>query len=195
MRLGNWLPVDEAHSLWQLPDVHTMKGKRDRAILTALLGCKILRRELIELRLVHIQRREEHWAIVDLVGKGGHIRTVPMPDWLKQTVDLWLSVAQVTRGRIFRCVRRRGVVWGTKITEKVVWYVLKENAEKPRIGRLAPHDMRRSCAWFCHDSGGELEQIQFLLGRVSVHTTDKYLGCKQRFRHAANDRLGIELPA
>lgn len=37
-----------------------------------------------------------------------------------------------------------------------------------------------------------MEQIQFLLGHVSVQTTEKYLGCKQRFRHAVNDRLGIE---
>ena len=41
-------------------------------------------------------------------------------------------------------------------------------------------------------SGGELEQIQFLLGHVSVQTTERYLGCKQRFHNAVNDRLGIE---
>ena len=47
--------------------------------------------------------------------------------------------------------------------------------------RLAPHDLRRSCARFCHAAGGELEQIQFLLGHVSVQTTERYLGCKQSF--------------
>jgi integrase len=118
-----------------------------------------------------------------------------MPDWVKQTIDHWLSVAQIAHGRIFRCVCRRGVVWGTKITEKVVWHVVKEYAEKLGVSKLAPHDLRRSCARFCHDSGGELEQIQFLLGHVSVQTTEKYLGCKQRFRQAVNDQLGIEPPA
>jgi site-specific recombinase XerD len=39
---------------------------------------------------------------------------------------------------------------------------------------------------------GELEQIQFLLGHVSVQTTEKYLGCKQRLREAVNDKIGIE---
>jgi site-specific recombinase XerC len=58
-----------------------VKGKRDRAILAVLLGCGLRRRELVELNFDHIQRREDHWAIVDLEGKGGHIRTVPMPDW------------------------------------------------------------------------------------------------------------------
>jgi hypothetical protein len=37
-----------------------------------------------------------------------------------------------------------------------------------------------------------LEQIQFLLGYVSVQTTERYLGCKQRFRNAVNDRIGLE---
>jgi Site-specific recombinase XerD len=114
--------------------MHSVKGKRDRAILAVLLGCGLRRRELIDLKLDHIQRREDHWAIVDLVGKGGHIRTVPMPNWVKQTVDHWLSVAQIAHGKIFRCVCRKGVVWGTEITEKVVWHVVKEYAK--RLGYL-----------------------------------------------------------
>jgi site-specific recombinase XerD len=84
IRLGNWLTADEARSLRQLPDQYSAKGKRDRAILAMLLGCGLRRRELIALTLDHLQRREDHWAIVDLVGKGGHIRTVPMPDWVKK---------------------------------------------------------------------------------------------------------------
>jgi site-specific recombinase XerD len=192
MRLGNWLTAEEGRSLWQLPDRYSVKGKRDRAILAVLLGCGLRRRELIALTLDHLERREDHWAIVDLVGKGGHIRTVPVPDWVKKTIDEWLSVAQINQGNIFRCVCRKGTVWGTGITEKVVWHVVREHAARLGIAKLAPHDLRRSCARLCHDSGGELEQIQFLLGHVSVQTTEKYLGCKQRLRHAVNDRLGIE---
>lgn len=44
----------------------------------------------------------------------------------------------------------------------------------------------------CHTAGGELEQIQFLLGHVSVETTERYLGCKQRLRNAVNDKIGLE---
>jgi site-specific recombinase XerD len=87
MRLGNWLTVDEARSLGQLPDMHSVKGKRGRAILAVLLGCGFRRRELIELTLDNIQPREDPWAIVDLVGKGGHVRTVPVPEWAKQTIN------------------------------------------------------------------------------------------------------------
>ena len=192
MRLGNWLTAEQARALWQLPNAHTLKGKRDRAILAVLLGCGLRRGELITLVFDHLQRREDHWAIVDLIGKGTHIRTVPMPDWVKETLDDWLRAADIRHGKLFRCVCRNGTVWGTEVTEKVVWHVVKEFAGRLGITKLAPHDLRRSCARFCHDSGGELEQIQFLLGHVSVQTTEKYLGCKQRLREAVNDRIGIE---
>jgi len=63
--------------------------------------------------------------------------------------------------------------------------LLGRYAARLGVSKLAPHDLRRSCARFCHDSGGELEQIQFLLGHVSVQTTEKYLGCKVCFRKPA----------
>jgi site-specific recombinase XerD len=66
------------------------------------------------------------------------------------------------------------------MTEKVVWHVVKQYAEMIGVSKLAPHDLPRSCARLCHSAGGELEQIQFLLGHVSVQTTEKYLRCKQR---------------
>jgi integrase len=192
IRLGNWLTAEEARALWQLPNTDTLKGKRDRAILAVLLGCGLRRRELAELTLDDVQRREDHWAIVDLVGKAGHIRTVPVPDWVKQTIDDWLAAAGVTNGRLFRRVCRAGAIWGDLMTERVVWHVVKDYAAKLGVPKLAPHDLRRSCARLCHVAGGELEQIQFLLGHVSVQTTEKYLGCKQRLQGAMNDRIGIE---
>ena len=110
-----------------------------------------------------------------------------MPTWVKQTVDDWLVAARVADGRLFRRVCR-----SEKMTEKVVWHVVKQYAGKLGISKLAPHDLRRSCARLCHNAGCELEQIQFLLGHVSVQTTEKYLVCKQRFREAVNDQIGIE---
>ena len=51
--------------------------------------------------------------------------------------------------------------------------MIKEYASKTQVGNLAPHDMRRTCARLCHLAGGELEQIQFLLGHVSVSRRPK----------------------
>lgn len=192
VRLGNWLTAEEARRLWQSPDPNTLKGKRDRAILAVLLGCGLRRRELADLDFRHLQQREEHWAIVDLVGKGGHIRTVPVPSWVKTTIDDWVAAAELESGKLFRCVCRAGKRWGEGVTERLVWHVVKQYAADLGFRAVAPHDLRRSCAKLCHAAGGEKEQIQFLLGHVSVQTTERYLGCKQRIRGAVNDRIGIE---
>jgi integrase len=115
-----------------------------------------------------------------------------MPDWVKQMLDVWLTGAGITSGRLFRRVNRAGRVWGESMTEKVVWHVVRQSAAKAVIDKLAPHDLRRTYARLCHAAGGELEQIQFLLGHVSIQTTERYLGCKQRIRSAVKDRIGIE---
>jgi len=78
------------------------------------------------------------------------------------------------------------------MTVKAVWHIVKESARRVGVAKLVPHDLQRTCARLCHASGGELEQIQFLLGHVSVQTTERYLGCKQRIHSAVNDRIGIE---
>jgi site-specific recombinase XerD len=83
-------------------------------------------------------------------------------------------------------------MWGEGMTERVVWHVVKQYAAKVNLARIAPHDRRRSCARLCHAAGGEMEQIQFLLGHVSAQTTEKYLGSKQRLRGAVNDWIGIK---
>ena len=192
VRLGNWLTVEQSRALLQAPDAMTLKGRRDRAILALLVGCGLRRGEVADLMLDHLQRREEHWAIVDLVGKAAHVRTVPVPDWVKAAIDAWMTAAPITEGRVFRCVSRAGTVWGNEITEKVIWHVVKDYAARAGIPKLSPHDCRRTCARLCHAAGGELEQIQFLLGHVSVETTERYLGCKQRLRLAVNDKIGLE---
>jgi integrase len=98
------------------------------AILAILLGCGLRRRELAELTLENLQRREERWAIVDLVGKGRHIRTVPVPNWVKETLDAWLAAAGIVSGPLFRCVCRADKLWGHTISEKTVWHVVKKTA-------------------------------------------------------------------
>src|SRR5260370_6144920 len=82
VRMGNWLTAEQARSLWQSPDNVRLKGKRDRALLALLLACGLRRHEAVNLRGEDLQQREEHWAIADLVGQPGHLRTLPMPAWV-----------------------------------------------------------------------------------------------------------------
>jgi integrase len=161
-------------------------------MLSVLLGCGLRRGELLALQLGWIQQREEHWVIADLVGKGGHVRTLPVPAWVKDAIDACDCGGQHHQGPVFRAISKRGRVWGNGMTAKVLWDVVRHAAAEAGITKLAPHDLRRTCARLCHLAGGELDQIQFFLGHVSIQTTRRYLGCKQKLRHAVNDRLGIE---
>jgi integrase len=78
------------------------------------------------------------------------------------------------------------------MTAKVLWDVVRRAAAGAGIERLAPHDLRRTCARLCHLAGGELDQIQFLLGHVSIQTTERYPCGKQKLRRAVNDTMGLE---
>jgi len=189
-RSGNWLNLEQCQLLLEKSDGVSLRSNRDLAMIAILLGCGLRRAELASLRMEDVQIRQGHWAIVDLVGKGGHVRTVPMPNWVKRAVDKWTVAAQVTDGRIFRAVSRHNSTWGRGISENVVWYVVRSCAQRLELEHIAPHDLRRTCAKLCHSNGGELEQIQFLLGHASVLTTERYLGCKQNLEQPVNDRFG-----
>jgi integrase len=161
-------------------------------LLSVLIGCGLRRAEVAALRLEDFQLREGHWAIVDLRGKGGHVRTIPVPQWVKASIDRWAAGANITSGPLFRSINKAGRICGDGFTPKVIWAIVKGNAKNCGLPTVAPHDLRRTCARLCHQAGGELEQIQFLLGHVSIQTTERYLGCKQRFQNAVNDHIGLE---
>ena len=115
-----------------------------------------------------------------------------MRAWVKDAIDAWTAVVSITEGTVFRAISKVGRGWGNGMTAKVLWDGVRNAAAAAGIDNLAPHDLRRTCARLCHLAGGELDQIQFLLGYVSIQTTERYLGCKQTPRCAVNDRLGIE---
>lgn len=190
-RSGNWLSVEQSSEVLKHAGGDSMRAKRDYAMLAMLFGCGFRRSELVSLEFDDIQMRQGHWAVVDLIGKGGHIRTVPIPNWVKAALDQWTRAANVTDGKIFRAVARLGKVWGCGISQNVVWYVVRSCCGRAGLEHIAPHDLRRTCAKLCHDSGGELEQIQFLLGYASVQTTERYLGCKQNLGHPVNDLFSL----
>jgi integrase len=140
-----------------------------------LIGCGLRRAEAAVLKLEDVQLREGNWVVADLHGKGGRIRTVPMPAWVKNAIDEWPASLQ---NPLFRAINKAGRAWGSGFTPKVIWSIVKEAAAGCGLTGLSPHDLPRTCARLCHQTGGELEQIQFLLGHVSTETTEKYIGCK-----------------
>jgi integrase/recombinase XerD len=191
VRTGNWLEQADARDLLRAPAGKGPKAVRDRAILGLLLGCALRRAELVRLQVEDVQQRAGRWVIPDLVGKGNRLRTVPLPAWVKLLVDAWLEVGGIATGPVLRAVSKGGSVADKALTANAVWGIVREYAGELELGDLAPHDLRRTCARLCRESGGALEQIQLLLGHESIQTTMNYLGIKQNLAEAVNDRLGL----
>ncbi len=75
---------------------------------------------------------------------------------------------------------------------KSIWRLVLRYARQTRLGKLAPHDLRRICAKFCRKAGGNLEQIPILLGHSSIQTTERYLETEQVLSRAVNNTLGLD---
>jgi hypothetical protein len=145
---------------------------------------RLAKEELAAARVEDLQQREEHWVFADLIGKVVTLEQFQYPTgWPMPSESGWLAEAGVTEGAVFRAINKAGRIAPNGFSPKVIWGVVKQASGRCGLANVAPHDLRRTCARLCHQAGGELEQIQFLLGHVSVQTTERYLGCKQRLRN------------
>jgi site-specific recombinase XerD len=194
VRVGNWLTAEQSKMLLAVHSGKQLRELRNHAVIAMLLGCGLRRAELVAVKIEDFELREDRWVLADLIGKGRHMRTIPVPGWVKSVIDAWTHAAKLRNGNLFRAIGKTGKVQGAGFTAKVIWSIVREAASRCGIGTIAPHDLRRTCARLCHQAGGELEQIQFLLGHVSIQTTERYLGCKQRLQNAINDQIGLEPP-
>lgn len=191
-RTGNWLTQTQAEQMIGLPDRARNKGKRDRALLCLLIGCGLRREELALLSIDRIQQREARWALVDIVGKGKRVRTVPMPSWTKVAIDEWTAAAGITVGRLLRPVNRGDRIAGETMAAHSIFELIELYGK--RIGvAVAPHDLRRTFAKLAHKGHAPIEQIQISLGHASIQTTERYLGVQQNLTDAPCDHLGLRV--
>lgn len=193
IRSGNWLAKQQAQQLLNAPNIETLKGLRDRAILALLLGCGLRRAEAANLTFDHIQQRDGRWVLVDIVGKRNKVRSVPMPNWSKQSINQYAAEADLSDGIVFRAINKGGRICGDRMSEQAFYNLVVEHAEALGFTQLAPHDLRRTFAKLAHKGGSGLEQIQLSLGHGSIQTTERYLGVEQDLTDAPCDRLGLRL--
>src|SRR5258705_3426942 len=167
-RLGNWLTREQAKELLAVPDRSILKGKRDYVILALLVGCALRRNELAELDFETIQQREGRWVLADLEGKGRRIRTVAIPIWVKQGIDVWPAAAGIEDGRRLRSVAKSGKINRDSLSDWAVWSVVEQSSQQIGIEHFGAHDLRRTCAKLCRKNGGDLEQIKIPLEQTAI---------------------------
>lgn len=190
VRLGNWLDRATAERMLALPDPATLAGKRDRVLLGLLLGCGLRRQEAATLLLEQVQARDGRPLIVDLLSKGGRVRTVPMPAWVRTAIEAWVKAAGVDGGRLLRPVNKGDKLAGDSMGAAAVYAIVHRYAE--RLGlQLAPHDLRRTFAKLAWKGEAKLDSIQVALGHAQLATTQRYLGTGLDLQDAACDHLGV----
>ncbi len=168
VRQGNWLTLGQCQHLISLPDRNDVMGLRDAALLGLMLGCGLRRAEVGELRWDRYQEREGRMMLVDIRGKGGRLRSIPVADWVQRDLDAWRAVNPSPR------------MFG--IGSGQIWLLVRKYAAMAHIPSLAPHDLRRPLAHLMRRAGAELEQIQAILGHSSISTTERYLGWSLELR-------------
>ena len=192
VRTGNWLTLDQAQRLINAPDITRLKGLRDRAILAVMIGAGLRRSEIVKLQLEDLQQRDGRWVLPDLMGKGGRVRTIPLPNWAKQAIDEWITAATLTNGHVFRPINKGDNLSGDYMSSQAVQNIVKEYADYLGYS-LSAHDLRRTFAQLARKANAPIDQIQLTLGHASVQTTERYLGTKQDLTSAPCDLINIKL--
>lgn len=217
VRAGNWLTKEEAEKLvntpvyrWQREEIPVMKAIRDQAILAVMIGTGLRRAEVANLTWEMIQQRDGRWAIIDLVGKRGRVRSVGLPPWVKVALDRWGQASGMHHGRVFRALNKDGSLAGAvrtkggghtdgNVTPQAIYNVVKEHVlaagyyNRKGEPALAAHDLRRTAAALALKGGADLRQIQQMLGHASITTTERYLEPMRSLQVTAGDFIQIEL--
>jgi hypothetical protein len=143
-----------------------LKRSKARETVQSLLSCSVAVFDDESWQILHfdhLQRREDHWAIVDLVGKGGHVRTVPVPEWVNGSSMNGSQQPELPTGTCFAACAVREPYGATESRKSCV--ARRENAREEiadsqtRAARLSSRAPR-----FCHSAGGELETDSILAG-------------------------------
>jgi integrase len=114
-------------------------------IIALLVGCALRRRELASLNIEDIQLRDGRWVIIDLLGKGGRIRTVAVPNWVKQGIEAWIAAGKIEKGRLLRPLSKSGKMVGDELGDWAIWSVVEQSSKQIGFEHFGAHDLRRTC--------------------------------------------------
>lgn len=193
-RVGNWIQKHQVDQILISVDRSSLRGKRDYAILAVLFATALRRRELVELQVPTIQQRDGQWGLIGLRGKGGKVRNISLPDWVRVAITDWLQGTRIVQGPVFRSITRYGKLGMQQMSDESVKLILSHYATVCGHPTFRPHDARRTCARLCRSGNASLEDVQELLGHSSVQTTERYLGKTEGYKRAITNIIGPPAP-
>lgn len=192
-RLPRPLNQDEMLELLAAPDASTLRGLRDRAMLSLAYAAGLRVSELVGLKLADID-----WArgVVSAFGKGNKRRLVPLGEVALQHLTEYLSALKTSK--LAERARSRGtkdaaVVFlsprGGPLTRQAFWKIVRRHARVAGLRtRVHPHQLRHSFATHLLAGGADLRSVQTLLGHADVATTEVYTHVTRDHVRAAHRR-------
>jgi len=169
-RLPRALDTAQTEAIASRPDTDA-KGQRDRLIVELLYGAGLRVSELVGLRIEHYRRDE---AVLQVHGKGGKVRFVPLPSDTTAQLESYLQVARPQLAKsasAFLILGDRG----QPLSRQGVFNRIRKFAQETGIGQSAgPHTLRHSYAVDLLKGGADLRAVQELLGHASIATTQIY---------------------
>ena len=192
-RLGTWLSLDELKRLvGSIPPTTPNRGLRDRAALLLLGACGMRREEAAALKFGQIQRRDGRWVLLDVLGKGNKVRTIPLHDAAKLAIDAWVTAAGITDqdAPLLPTIHNPDRVTTTPATGARLYDACRRYCAATGI-EFRPHDLRRTFAVLAKRGGADYEEIRQALGHASITTTEVYLRAPLSLEKAASDKIEL----
>ena len=179
-KLPVFLSVEEIDVMLAQIDRSKPEGERNLAMLETMYSCGLRVSELISLKISDLHRNEGY---ISVVGKGDKQRLVPIGKSALRLIDNYLqhhrnhiTIKKNNEDMIFLSKR------GGPITRQMVFYVIKDLAEKAGIKKtLSPHTLRHSFATHLVEGGADLRAVQEMLGHESITTTEIYTHLDQHY--------------
>ncbi len=179
-KLPVFLSVEEIDLMLSFIDRSTPEGERNLAMLETMYSCGLRVSELISLKLSDLHITD---GFISVIGKGDKQRLIPIGKSALRLIDNYLThhrshikIKKNNEDMIFLSKR------GTSITRQMVFYVIKDLAEKAGIKKpMSPHTFRHSFATHLVEGGADLRAVQEMLGHESITTTEIYTHLDQYF--------------
>jgi integrase/recombinase XerD len=180
---GRALTSKEVRNLLAGPDRSTARGARDYALLLLMVRLGLRVNEACSLRVSSMKWSHGRWTL-RFRAKGGDERTLPLPADLKAAIDAYLALDAGRRklqhsdgadAHMFQPhVNYRTLVFSKSLTPRAVWNVVARWAEFAGVGKLSPHDLRRTVITRALDQGLSYRQVQMMSGHRDPKTVQRY---------------------
>ncbi len=191
-RAGTWLTQDEIKRLI-LSMRNDQSGNpaivaRNLAIIVLMVTCGLRRDEIAGVLWSDLAKQGRN-NIIRVHGKGEKLRVVKLPDMTIQAIEAWRVHHPLPEGDrpVFTRIWKGGAVTTDGLTDRAVWIVVQQAAQRAGLPKISPHDLRRSFARGAFEAGVSFELIRQALGHSSIATTERYVNSALELDRAATD--------